>query len=379
VRWGYYVRWGLLGATVGLTTGIILVYKDRISAATAPIPSYPYLTSTDLNPIECATTVPVRVLTKHVTPVGFATPGAIEIPLRGGSGSLRIDPTDKAHVLEAIGFMQLECQDVPGALGSAARIEDKATRDRVLHGFVSWITDRDYSSTAPAASAKPSVPVAPPLIKDQPHSAVPPNDQATAASKAILDEKELKRRVVVELVADCKKLLGGMVDPGIQALTWSRIARVQFFEADDREGTTASFVRAVEAAVRIETKKSSSTTAVDDSATELETAKSDRSSPSNAAAAGYSGSVTWIAVFKEPIVWVLSFLGLMITGLIASILKPIGEGVAKGLGSEKLPELVSSSVSNWKARLTSRWRKTVPTADLRRIDSTVGEPSSPHI
>ncbi len=372
MKLGYYVRWGLLGAIVGLILGVILVYENRTRTAPGHTAPYPYQPTTDISPwIGGETVVPTRVLTKHVRAAAFATSGPIDIPLRGEFGSLSVDPTDKIRVLEAIGLMRLECQDVNGALAIVARIEDKQQRDHVLHGFVSWSTDRDFSSTPPTAPMRASAPIGPSAVADRSQPASAP---VTAANKAIVDERERKRRMIGELVADCKKLLAGMVDPGIQALTWSRIGRLQFFEGGDMEGATASFARAVEAAERIETKTSKSGTAVGDPATEAGTAKSDRSSPDD-----MPGGYNPIALIKEPFVWLLGSLGMATTLLIASIVKPIGEGVAKGLGSEQIPEVVSGWVRKLKARKGSAWKKPVPSVEQRPIESTMRESNHPQL
>jgi hypothetical protein len=207
MKFGDYIRWGLLGAAVGLLIGIALTQNNRL----------------DFDRWDLDTVFAPKAFTQTATQMVARS----DINLPDGS-TIPVELKDRNTILTAIAKMQCQYGDVTGALRAAERIQDPNSRDVALYYLL--------TVTANANSIPKSTGAAP-------GSVTPPVSPS--------DALERKRQVAEQIVTE-RKILDAMTDHGMRAIAWCRIASRYYSELDDRKNGQDGFTHAVEEAEKIE-------------------------------------------------------------------------------------------------------------------------------
>jgi hypothetical protein len=306
MKLGHYARFGLLGLTAGLAVTIILLHFDRDEQTPPPRSSVKL-------PNRTAT-----VQTRYTNDETRLTPTERdwETP----------SPENRSRVLEYIAIMRFGCGDQAGALETMALIRDVNSRDQALEHLFRHVTATDPTSEYSLQSA----PVPPP---DNDH--LPPG----------MERPKPDRDSALQAVAESGAIISALHEPGRRALAFGRVGEIQAVELGDQKGALESFRRAVEEAEKIEPTRAS----------------------------WLEGLVAWASkawhYFGRPAaLWVLALVSGLIGLLIAAIVKPYGEAMAKGLGSDGVAESVSrkkaSAVSGIKRAFGRRVPAGVVTANF---------------
>jgi hypothetical protein len=279
MKLGHYARFGLLGLTAGLAVTIILLHFDRDEQTPPPRSSVKL-------PNRTAT-----VQTRYTNDETRLTPTERdwETP----------SPENRSRVLEYIAIMRFGCGDQAGALETMALIRDVNSRDQALEHLFRHVTATDPTSEYSLQSA----PVPPP---DNDH--LPPG----------MERPKRDRDSALQSVAESGAIIIALHEPGRRALAFGRVGEIQAVELGDQKGALESFRRAVEEAEKIEPTRAS----------------------------WLEGLVAWASTawhyFGRPTaIWVLGPIFTVVMVLVGAIVKPFGEEIAQGLGSDQVAGSIS--------------------------------------